>query len=178
MQFLVLLSAVALAFASPIPEGDEAPAALPMSTMPPAMSLLTTPLLLFPTFMMPLVMLLTTPPPPLSPTFPTPPATLPLPTFTRSPSLPLSPSPPPPSPTPPTLTPTVPTPTTMLTPTPLLPTTLAASTTLAAWCPAPKKSFNIETKRPTEDRKGHRTTREQELDIGGHSVGPTDPWSV
>merc|ERR1712209_321553 len=29
MQFLVLLSAVALAFASPIPEGDEAPAALP-----------------------------------------------------------------------------------------------------------------------------------------------------
>merc|ERR1711878_256009 len=28
MQFLVLLSAVALAFASPIPEGDEAPAAL------------------------------------------------------------------------------------------------------------------------------------------------------
>merc|ERR1712223_1971528 len=31
---------------------------------------------------------------------------------------------------------------------------------LAAWCPAPK-SFNIETKRPTEDRKGQRTTREQ-----------------
>merc|ERR1711874_499654 len=29
MQFLVLLSAVALAFASPIPDGDEAPAALP-----------------------------------------------------------------------------------------------------------------------------------------------------
>merc|ERR1711885_85392 len=29
MQFLVLLSAVALAIASPIPEGDEAPAALP-----------------------------------------------------------------------------------------------------------------------------------------------------
>merc|ERR1712111_114208 len=137
----------------------------PTSTMPPAMSLLTTPLLLFPTFMMPLVMLLTTPPPPLSPTFTTPPATLPLPTFTRSPSLPLSPSPPPPSPTPPT-------PTTMLTPTPLQPTTLAASTTLAAWCPAPK-SFKIETKRPTEDRKGQRTTREQELDIGGRSVGPT-----
>merc|ERR1712060_1031811 len=95
---------------------------------------------------------------------------------------------PPPSPTPPTLTPTVPTPTwlpppwlpsptpptptTMLTPTPSLPTTLAASTTLAAWCPAPK-SFKIETKRPTEDRKGQRTTREQELDIGGRSVGPT-----
>ena len=58
------------------------------------------------------------------------------------------------------------------TPTPLLPTTLAASTTLAAWCPAPK-SFKIETKRPTEDRKGQRTTREQELDIGGRSVGPT-----
>merc|ERR1719486_1842224 len=126
--------------------------------MPLVMSLLTTPLL-FPTFMMPLVMLLTTPPPLLSPTFMTPPATLPLPTFTRSPSLPLSPSPPPPSPTPPT-------------PTPLLPTTLAASTTLAAWCPAPK-SFKIETKRPTEDRKGQRTTREQELDIGGRSVGPT-----
>merc|ERR1712187_941176 len=66
-----------------------------------------------------------------------------------------------------------PIPTTMLTPTPLLPTTPAVSTTLAAWCPAPKKSFNIETKRPTEDRKGHRTTREQELDIGGRSVGPT-----
>merc|ERR1711936_1368501 len=29
MQFLVLLSAVALAIASPIPDGDEAPAALP-----------------------------------------------------------------------------------------------------------------------------------------------------
>merc|ERR1711962_1779366 len=29
MQFLVLLSAVALAFASPIPDGDESPAALP-----------------------------------------------------------------------------------------------------------------------------------------------------
>merc|ERR1711874_470769 len=29
IQFLVLLSAVALAFASPIPDGDEAPAALP-----------------------------------------------------------------------------------------------------------------------------------------------------
>merc|ERR1711872_848366 len=29
MQFLVLLSAVALTFASPIPDGDEAPAALP-----------------------------------------------------------------------------------------------------------------------------------------------------
>merc|ERR1711973_739348 len=29
MQFLVLLSAVALAFASPIPDGDEGPAALP-----------------------------------------------------------------------------------------------------------------------------------------------------
>merc|ERR1711970_884231 len=29
MQFLFLLSAVALAFASPIPDGDEAPAALP-----------------------------------------------------------------------------------------------------------------------------------------------------
>merc|ERR1712147_191209 len=120
---------------------------------------------------MPLVMLLTTPPLPLSPTFTTPPATLPLPTFTRSPSLPLWPSPPLPSPTPPTLTPTPPTPTTMLTPTPSLPTTPAASTTLAAWCPAPK-SFNIETKRPTEDRKGQRTTREQELDIGGRSVGP------
>merc|ERR1711962_1943783 len=88
----------------------------------------------------------------------TPPATLPLPTFMRSPSVP-------PSPTPPI-------PTTMLTPTPSLPTTPAASTTLAAWCPAPK-SFNIETKRPTEDRKGHRTTREQELYIGGRSVGPT-----
>merc|ERR1719225_1368158 len=85
------------------------------------------------------------PPPLLSPMFMTPPATLPLPTFTRSPSLP---------------------------PTPSLPTTLAASTTLAAWCPAPK-SFEIETKRPTEDRKGQRTTREQELDIGGRSVGPT-----
>merc|ERR1712193_106061 len=60
----------------------------------------------------------------------------------------------------------------VVTPTPLLPTTLAASTTLAAWCPAPK-SFKIETKRPTEDRKGQRTTREQELDIGGRSVGPT-----
>merc|ERR1712079_703629 len=83
----------------------------PTSTMPPAMSLLTTPLLLFPTFMMPLVMLLTTPPPLLSPTFMTPPATLPLPTFMRSPSLPPWPSPPLPSPTPPTLTPTVPTPT-------------------------------------------------------------------
>merc|ERR1711936_116812 len=131
----------------------------PTSTMPPAMSLLTTPLLLFPTFMMPLVMLLTTPPPLPSPTFTTPPATLPLPTFMRSPSLPLWPSPPPPSPTPPT-------------PTPTLPTTLAVSTTLAAWCPAPK-SFNIETKRPTVDRKGQRTTREQELDVGGRSVGPT-----
>merc|ERR1712107_705064 len=32
---------------------------------------------------------------------------------------------------------------------------------------------NIETKRPTEDRKGQRTTRELELDIGGRSVGPT-----
>merc|ERR1712117_864121 len=156
----------------------------PTSTMPPVMSLLTTPL-------------------PLSPTFTTPPAMLPLPTFTRSPSLPLWPSPPPPSLTPPTLTPTVPTPTwllellsprargrllrppppwlpsptppiptIMLTPTPSLPTTPAVSTTLAAWCPAPK-SFNIETKRPTEDRKGQRTTREQELDIGGRSVGPT-----
>merc|ERR1711994_644209 len=68
--------------------------------------------------------------------------------------------------------PTPPIPTTMLTPTPSPPTTLAASTTLAAWCPAPK-SFEIETKRPTEDRKGQRTTREQELDIGGRSVGPT-----
>merc|ERR1712004_71219 len=118
----------------------------PTSTMPLVMSLLTTPLLLIPTFM-------------------TPPATLPLPTFMRSPSLPPPPSPPLPSPTPPT-------PTTMLTPTPSLPTTLAVSTTLAAWCPAPK-SFKIETKRPTEDRKGQRTTREQELDIGGRSVGPT-----
>merc|ERR1711899_368042 len=97
--------------------------------------------------------------------FMTPLATLPLPMFTRSPSLPPWPPQPPPSPTPPI-------PTTMLTPTPSLLTTLAASTTLAAWCPAPK-SFNIETKRPTEDRKGQRTTREQELDIGGRSVGPT-----
>merc|ERR1712107_386226 len=100
-------------------------------------------------------------------------------------------SPPPPSPTPPTPTPTAPTPTWLPA---LLPPRLgegcrgprrcgsrhlrrlslppAVSTTLAAWCPAPK-SFNIETKRPTEDRKGQRTTREQELDIGGRSVGPT-----
>merc|ERR1712209_129752 len=119
----------------------------PTSTTPLAMSLLTTPLLLFPTFMTPPEMLLTTPPPLLSPTSMTPPP----------PWLP--------SPTPPI-------PTIMLTPTPSLPTTLAVSTTLAAWCPAPK-SFNIETKRPTEDRKGQRTTREQELDIGGRSVGPT-----
>merc|ERR1712004_797485 len=97
--------------------------------------------------------------------FMTPPATLPLPTFMRSPSLPPWPPPRLPSPTPPI-------PTTMLTPTPSLPTTLAVSTTLAAWCPAPK-SFKIKTKRPTEDRKGQRTTREQELDIGGRSVGPT-----
>merc|ERR1712223_2374331 len=145
-----LFSCPLLPWLSPAPSLMETrpPPLSPTSTMPPAMSLLTTPLLLFPTFMMPLVMLLTTPPPLLSPTSMTPPATLLLPTFTRSPSLPPWPS-------------------------PSLPTTLAASTTLAAWCPAPKKSFNIETKRPTEDRKGRRTTREQELDIGGRSVGPT-----
>merc|ERR1712088_636983 len=114
MQFLVLLSAVALAFASPIPDGDEAPAALPyvhdatgdvaVDDSPAALPYVhdatgdvaddASPL--------------------LSPTFMTPPATLPLPTFTRSPSLPPWPSPPLPSLMPPTPTPTVPIPTWLL----------------------------------------------------------------
>merc|ERR1712223_112379 len=112
MQFLVLLSAFAVAFASPIPEeGAEAPAALPyVHDATGDVAVDDSPAAL------PYVHDATgdvadDPSPPLSPTFTTPPATLPLPTFTRSPSLPLSPSPPPPSPTPPTLTPTVPTPT-------------------------------------------------------------------
>merc|ERR1711950_132285 len=110
MQFLVLLSAVAVAFANPIPEEgaeapvalayvhdatgdvavDDSPAALPLSMMPPVMSLMTLPLLLSLTSM-------------------TPPAMLPLPTSMRSPLLPPWPLPHLPSPTPATLTPTAPT---------------------------------------------------------------------
>merc|ERR1712209_274068 len=95
MQFLVLLSAVALAFASPIPEGDEAPAALPYvhdatgdvaDDASPAAE--------------PYVHDAT--------------GDVAVAYVHGSPSLPPWPSPPPPSPTPPTLTPTVPTPTWLL----------------------------------------------------------------
>merc|ERR1712018_1050750 len=119
MQFLVLLSAVALAVASPIPEeGMEAPEALAyvhdatgdvLSMIPLQLSLMS---------MMPLVTLLILPP--LKPrlTSMTPQAMLQSPTSTRSPSPLLRHLP---SLMPPTLTPTAPTPTSPLVPTSLLP---------------------------------------------------------
>merc|ERR1712210_7208 len=93
MQFLVLLSAVAVAFASPIPEeGAEAPVALAYVHDATGDVAVDDSLLLSLTSM-------------------TPPAMLPLPTSMRSPLLPPWPLPHLPSPTPATLTPTAPTPT-------------------------------------------------------------------
>merc|ERR1712158_164107 len=111
MQFLVLLSAVALAIASPIPDGDEAPAALPyvhdatgdvaVDDSPAALPYVHDATGDVADDASPLLSLMSM----------TPPAMLPLPTSMRSPLLPLWPLPHLPSPTPATLTPTAPTPT-------------------------------------------------------------------
>merc|ERR1711913_55536 len=111
MQFLVLLSAVALAFASPIPDGDEAPAALPyVHDATGDVAVDDSPAAL------PYVHDATgdvadDASPAAEPYVHDATGDVAVAYVHEEPSLPLSPSPPPPSPTPPTLTPTVPTPT-------------------------------------------------------------------